>query len=87
MPNHNGYTWQIDLAGRYSQEEADKICASLISRGERYFLESDVLEGRTGQIETDWRYWDKEKPLKVVIIPAKEMKQSLKAWKREIKDV
>ncbi len=49
-PNRMGYTDSIDLAGRYSFEEAKEICERAGPGNERMWEEKNVLAGAAGRI-------------------------------------
>jgi hypothetical protein len=62
----NGYTTDIDLAGRYSEAEAKSICDGLSpDRGERMWQVVQVLSGEAGPIQT-WRPDPHSKPNRVI---------------------
>ncbi len=57
-PNNSGYTCSVDLAGRYSKDDAEKICEGANKcknpgeENERMWKEEDVLSGKAGYIST-----------------------------------
>lgn len=49
-PDSMGYTTDLGEAGRYSREEADRICRKAGEDNERAWSESEVFEGRAGAV-------------------------------------